>query len=152
MGDFALEWANGSADLVKVNDDLKSDEGLLTAVILSLFCDRKAEDDDDLPSEDGNRRGWWGDEFAEKQGDRIGSRRWLLSRSKRIEDTLLDAKEFDEEALAWFIEDHVASRVDVETLFQNGMLVELVTIWRPGKKDPTRFRFAHVWEGQADAV
>ena len=72
MGDLALVWESDSADLVIVDDDLGADDGLRTAVQLSLFTDRRAEDDDVLPANDGDRRGWLGDEFAEVEGDRRG--------------------------------------------------------------------------------
>lgn len=46
------EWREGNGDLVN-GDDLQ------TAMIISLFTDRVARDDDDIDGED--RRGWWGD-------------------------------------------------------------------------------------------
>lgn len=152
MGDFALEWNDGAADLVKEGDDLKADDGLRTAVFLSLFTDRRAEDDDSLPSEDGARRGWWGDEFAEVEGDRIGSRLWLLDRSKREEDVVVLAEEYAKEGLQWMIDDSVAEKVDVTVTAEGDRLILLVEIYRPGEKDPTEFRFDHAWDGEANAV
>lgn len=152
MADIALVWQpdQGGADMAIVDDDLASEEGLRTAVELSLFLDRRANDDDTLPSEDGDRRGWWGDEFAQVEGDRIGSRRWLLDRSKRrIPDVVRDLEAYDREALQWMIDDLVAEKVDVAVSIQDGMLVDEISIWRPGAKDPATFRFSHVWEGEA---
>ena len=43
--------------------DLQGDDGLLTAVIISLFTDARAHDDDPLPDErvgvTSDKRGWW---------------------------------------------------------------------------------------------
>jgi len=100
---------DGSAtwfDVLLENGDLATDEGLESAVILSLFLDRRAEPDD--VTDDDDKRGWWADKL---DGDPIGSRLWLLSRSKTLNDVLRQAEEFAEEALAWLIEDNVAHAV-----------------------------------------
>ena len=101
--------------------DLTSDEGLETAVIISLFSDRRAKPDDPLPdSNNSDRRGWWGDLASpDVEGDQIGSRLWLLERSKTLDFVLVQAKEYAQEALQWLIEDGVAARVVAETERQN---------------------------------
>lgn len=152
--DLALVWANGSADLSIVaidtpalDFDLASDRGLATAVLLSLFTDRRAQDDDKPPSGDAtDRRGWWADQFATVEGDRIGSRLWLLDRSTLTNETVLRAKQYTAEALAWMLEDRAVSAVDVDVQIV-GRQVELigVTLHRPGR-DPLSIRFDHVWD------
>lgn len=153
-GDLALVWSNttGAADLSLLTDlgqnptDLATDRGLVTAVVLSLFADRRAEPDDTPPSGDPtDRRGWWADQFAAVEGDRIGSRLWLLDRSTLSNETLLRAKEYALEALAWMIEDRVVSGVDVavERLGRDALLF-VIKLQRPGR-DPVTFRFAHTW-------
>ena len=101
--------------------DLTSDEGLETAVIISLFSDRRAKPDDPLPDpNNSDRRGWWGDLASpDVEGDQIGSRLWLLERSKTLDFVLVQAKEYAQEALQWLIEDGVAARVVAETERQN---------------------------------
>ena len=101
--------------------DLTSDEGLETAVIISLFSDRRAKPDDPLPDPNNpDRRGWWGDLASpDVEGDQIGSRLWLLERSKTLDSVLVQAKEYAQEALQWLIEDKVAARVVAETERQN---------------------------------
>lgn len=150
MGDIALQWSldAGGADLLIENDDLASDEGLRTAVLLSLFTDRRANDDDVLPGEDDDRRGWWADEFLQVEGDRMGSRLWLLDRSKRTADVVPRAEQFAREALAWLLEDRVAAAVDV-TATADGIVLRLdVTITRP-TGDAVSFQFSHAWDGEA---
>ena len=150
MGDIALAWSldAGAADLVLEDDDLASDAGLRTAVLLSLFLDRRAEDEDALPGEDDDRRGWWADEFAETDGDRIGSRLWLIDRAKRAGDVPARATELVREALAWLIEDRVASSIDVDISATGPALILVITIHRP-QGDAVSFRFAHAWDGEA---
>lgn len=144
MGDIALEWGSGYADLAIADDDVASDEGLRTAVLLSLYTDRRAEAADALPSGDGDLRGWWADQFAQVEGDKIGSRLWLLDRSTRREDIVPRAEEIVREALAWMIEDKVAEEVEVEVEATGDRLAIAVTIHRPSG-DPAAFRFDHAW-------
>lgn len=97
--------------------DLESDNGLETAVIISLFTDRRAKVDDILPDPNNlDRRGWWGDLASpDVEGDQIGSRLWLLNREKTLESVLVRAKEYAEESLQWFLEDGAAKKIEVET-------------------------------------
>lgn len=113
MSDIALTYDATGCDLVLAGNDLKLDEGLNTAIIISLFSDRRARSDDPLPSGDGDRRGWWADAYPVIEGDQIGSRLWLLSREKEIPETLRRAKEYAAEALAWLVSDGIAARVEV---------------------------------------
>lgn len=146
MPDLALAWnpRGGGADLVRGDEDLEGDNGLETAVLISLFCDKRAEDEDKLPGDLSDRRGWWADEFAEEEGDLIGSRRWLLDRSARRSDVPDLLEEYDREALAWLLRDKVASQIDVTVEVAGQFVFETITIYRPGK-DPATFRFSHVW-------
>jgi len=146
LADVALTWSDGEMDCSIVSDDLASDTGLHTAVLLSLFTDRRAEDDDALPGDDGDKRGWWADQFAELERDKFGSRLWLLDRSKRFGDVVRRAEELVREALAWMLEDRVVASIDVTVETSSKELLFSVTLHRP-EKDPTTFRFDHVWEG-----
>lgn len=153
VGDLALQWTStgdgaGLLDMVFENDDLATDEGLRTAVILSLFTDRRANDDDPLPSGDDDKRGWWGDEFQETEGDRIGSRLWLLDRGKLTNTELRRAEQYAREALAWLLEDRVATRVDAVATASGQQRTLTVDVYRP-TGDRASFRFGHVWEGEA---
>lgn len=149
MGDIAIEWSNGILDLAAQSEDLSSDEGLRTAVLLSLFIDRRAEDDDTPPSmDDGDRRGWWADELLSADGDRIGSRLWLLDRTKRTEDVARRAEELAREALAWMLTDRVASKIDIGVETSEDALHLAITLHRPSG-DPVAFRFAHTWASES---
>jgi phage gp46-like protein len=151
LADLALTWLEpqGAADLSMIDADLASERGLETAVLLSLFLDRRAQPDDQPPSGDpADRRGWWADQLAAIEGDRIGSRLWLLDRSVRSGETARRAEEYVREALAWMIEDRVVSAVAVEIDATGNDLVIGVTLQRPGR-DAVSFRFAHVWDATA---
>lgn len=167
MADLALafEVVESSADLARTADltDLLADEGLETAVLLSLFLDRRANADDEIPDGTTDRRGWWADEHAPIPGDLIGSRRWLLDRSKRSAETAKRLQDYDTEALAWLVDDGVAERVTVAVrpmtpeawkamgvyISEHGYLEE-VAIFRPGSS--IGFRYALNWAAQLEAV
>jgi phage gp46-like protein len=89
-----------------VAPDLLTDEGPETAVLLSLFSDALAHEDDVLPDiVEGDRRGWW--------AGPIGSRLWLLAREKETEEVRLRAEFYAREALQWMLDDEVADQIDV---------------------------------------
>lgn len=85
------------------------------AVIISLYTDARAGESDSLPGApyDTDRRGWWADAYAATPGDKIGSRLWLLARSKQTQNTLNRAAEYALEALAWLERDGIAKSVAV---------------------------------------
>lgn len=142
---FYFDWAidpNGPG--------LDMDDGLQTSVIISLFTDRRAEASD-LPAgaNGADRRGWWGDSFADVEGDKIGSRLWLLAREKQTQATLLKARDFALEALQWLLDDGIARQLTVTpTWMANGTGVMLMTveIARAGKP-VTKYQFQAFWKG-----
>ena len=114
MADILLAWQNrlGVGDITVVGADLGIDPtGLETAVLMSLFTDRRVEDDD-LPPGEFDRRGWWGDALSET-GDEIGSHLWLLSREKQIPSVLVRAEGYAQESLAWMVNDGVVRETEV---------------------------------------
>ena len=96
---------NFTADFTLVKGDLEREKGMGTAVLMSLFTDRRADESDEIDNED--KRGWWGDQVAEVEGDQIGSKIYQLSRSKATPDVEVKLKQFIFEALEWMIEDGV---------------------------------------------
>lgn len=145
MSDIALRWGTAAGDVVVTGNDLLRDDGLDTAVLVSLFTDRRADDSDVLPYDNADRRGWWGDALAD---DRIGSRLWLLGREKERQAVLGLAKSYALEALQWLIDDKVAESVAVTAEFTKpGMLGLQVVITRP-KTAPAEFKFFYAWAAQ----
>lgn len=149
MSDLRFVWNVFAADLALAANDLATDEGLETAVILSLFTDRRSADGDVLPLGQTDRRGWWGDRYGGIDGDQIGSRLWLLGREKQLAKVLVRAKEYGREALQWLLDDLVADAIDVDATFPTpGVLALQIAITRP-QQAPVDFAFTAVWNGQA---
>lgn len=112
--DAAITWDNTNqyGDLTVSSNDLTSDDGVVSAVLISLLTDKRAEDDEELPDPlSTDRRGWWADQIDD---DQIGSSLWLLERSKTTKDVLISAKRYAEESLQWMIDDGLAETISVE--------------------------------------
>lgn len=111
-------------DLALSGTDLAADDTLVSAVLVSLLCDRLAATYEVKPGED--RRGWWADAYADNQYQ-TGSRLWLLEREKQLPGVVLRCKQYCEEALQWFIEDGLARAITV-TVFvpRSGWLAALI--------------------------
>ncbi len=147
------EFQEGDFVFNTADQDLEADNTLETAVIISLFSDRRAKIDDPLPDPNNlDRRGWWGDLVSfPVPGDQIGSRLWLLNREKTLEDVLARAKQYAQEALQWLVEDGVAVKIVIETERQgeegNDRLAIRVEIYRTdGNKEA--FNFGAQWDAQ----
>ena len=152
MSDFRLTWGTYNADLSFEDNDLVSDDGLETAVLLSLFTDRRADEADVLPAGVTDRGGWLGDELTDIAGDKTGSRLWLLDREKRSQRVPDRAVEYAREALKWMLDDKVTDKIDVSAVFlgTNGWAL-IVAIHRP-KVDPATFRYNFNWAAQEARV
>jgi phage gp46-like protein len=149
MTDLALFWDNTlfGADLALVDGQLATDDGLRSAIIISLFTDRRAADDDELPEPGADWRGWWADDISEVDGDLIGSRLWLLRRSKLTSKAIGRARDYAREAVAWLIADGVCREIDIATAgIRPDTLAIGITFVRP---NGARGRFDFTWDATA---
>jgi phage gp46-like protein len=143
MSDLSLEWGVYTADLTISANDFVQDDGLQTAITLSLFTDRRSDQISDL-----DQRGWWGDSVATVDGDQFGSRLWLLGRAKMNDETLILAEEYAREALQWLIDDLVSPQVDVSCEWvRAGILGISVTVHRP-TEGVVQWTFNKTWAAQ----
>lgn len=134
------------ADLEIDPPGLATGDNLQTALIISLFTYRRANNDDPLSLNE-NKRGWWGDTYLANRNDKIGSRLWLLKRAKMAQSTLTLARDYCLEATRWLIEDNIATRVDVETEFmqdKRDTMAIKVNVVRPTGGET--FNFEYVWK------
>lgn len=129
-------------DFALASGVLQADHDIKTAVLLSLFTDRRAEQDDVLPDESASRRGWWGDALNPR---RIGSRLWLLGREKQLREVVIRAREYAEESLAWLVEEGIAKRVIVTAeILQAGWIGLVVRVERE-RAAPASYRYQFAW-------
>lgn len=135
-------------DWLLADGDLATDQGLKTAVIISLFSNRLAAADDELPDGSSDRQGWWGDMPIDGDTpDLSGSRLWLLKRAKATPETAARAQRYCLEALQWLLDDGVAQSLDVATSWVSREQLQIsVAITRVGKNGATvNHRYDLLW-------
>ncbi len=111
--DVKIIWndAFSEGDIGFKDNDLIPEYGIESAVILSLFLDQRAENDDKL-DDINDKRGWWGDEL-ETNGDQIGSKLWLMERASTTTRNMIKIKEYIYDALQWMIDDGICANIIV---------------------------------------
>jgi phage gp46-like protein len=143
MSDITTFWdvSNARGDWQLSGAALASGDDLTTAVLISLFTDRRARDDDTLPDGSTDRRGWWGDL---DQDSPIGSRLWLLSRSKLTPAVARSAKDYISEALRWLLDDGAAAAVNVATsiVLPNRLYATVEVLRVDGSRQAMNFNWA----------
>lgn len=143
---------DGGYDLVN-DHGLQTDEGLESAVVYSLFTDAPATDDElqfyGFTRE--QNRGWWGNSYAEIDGDVLGSKLWLLARAKRTDASLADGKAFAAQAVAWMITDGHAAKIPITASWyrSTGFLVVGAEMYQPGDLKPRWRRAWNATTGQS---
>ena len=150
MADAAMVMTEFGGDLVLFGFDLERDDGLETAVIISLFTDRRASAEQippEYPQDD--LRGYWGDITNASATDRTGSLLWLLAREKELPQTLSRAEQYCREALAWMIGDQVSTKIEVSASYiSRGWMQLVIDIYRPTGQ-AVRFQYNYEWSAQA---
>jgi len=148
MADIRTIWFtdSGFAGWQEAAHDLVSGDDIETAVLISLFSDRLANEDD--ATDDGDRRGWWGDTGEDVL---LGSRLWLLNRSPLTREVARKAEVYAEEALAWLVSDGVLSAVSASSrILWPDRLYLTVYLIRPGGSKQ-EYKFEWLW-GDNNAI
>src|SRR5471032_1816608 len=93
LSDIRTVWMRDMScgDWLQVGASLDSGGDLETSILISLFTDREANLDDVILDGTNDPRGWVGDV---DQAYKIGSRIWLLARSKQTQETLRLANDY----------------------------------------------------------
>jgi phage gp46-like protein len=108
--------ASGCYDLVLDPDtaDFAVEQGMASALFISLFSDGRARDDQ--RADPMLRRGWTGDTMAETAGDRHGSMLWLYEQHRNT-DTIAAQYRFAAEAsLYWLVTERLLASVSAVVL------------------------------------
>ncbi|SAL25785.1 tail protein [Caballeronia turbans] len=145
MSDISIVWdaANSRGDWQQLGPDLLTGNDLQTAVLLSLFTDRAANADDVIPDGTDDARGWWGDLDEDSP---IGSRLWLLDRSKQTQEVLNNARDYIVEALQWLVDDGVVASMDVQTEWtRDTLLGAQITLYQPAGPSVS-LTYAWAWQ------
>ena len=133
-----------AADVALFEGDLEKENGLGTALLLSLFTDARANDEELARYGGNDPRGFWGDELAAFDGDAWGSKLWLLEREVATTETLNRAREYAAAATDWIVLDGIAESIVIDAAYlQRTFLALGVSVKRGGADE----RFAYVWGG-----
>lgn len=142
-----------TGDVKYQNGDLVREEGLETAVMISLYTDRRASESDIL-DDPNDKRGWWGD-LVPDTGDRIGSKLWQHDRDKSTDQNIIKIKQAVKECLQWMIDDGVANKIEVTAEkfgeAYNYRLGITTKIYRRFSDKPYIIKFDDLWEAEYES-
>lgn len=147
MADIAVFWdvAGNRADWKVAGAGLATGNPVSTQILISIFSDRIAAPDDEIPDGTGNPRGWWGDAGEDVT---IGSRMWLLFRAKQTRETLQRAYDYLAESLQWMIDDKVVVGFDIAVKWvRQSFLGAVIVAHLPGGADPVEVNAGWETEG-----
>ena len=102
----------GTGRLCIENSDLIADNTIATAIVNSLFIDKRYN----------NEQGFWGDVLL---GRSIGSLLWTLERSTINETTLVLIKQYSTDALQWLLDQKIVTSIDVSVYRQSTNRINL---------------------------
>ncbi|MFW6312270.1 MAG: phage GP46 family protein [Spirochaetota bacterium] len=133
-GDIALISSNDGGDILFESGQARMEQGLFSAVYMSLFTES----------------GWWGNRVLAEE-ERIGCRIEELRSRTLTNSTRLDFIAEARNALAWMVDQGIAGRVDVDAaIVAPGMIGVIVTIHQPGSETPQSVRFGLSWDATLD--
>lgn len=116
MSDILLEKIDSSYyDISFENGDFKLTDGLDTAILMSLFTDKRADESEVIDQE--QRRGWIGNEQNQNNDYEIGSKLWLLYQARVNRDSLNRAIDYAMESLSWMQTDGILKNINVSAEF-----------------------------------
>lgn len=133
----------GYFDIAIEGADLKSTEGLDTALYVSIYTDARAtENQIKIPE---NRRGWLGNVASPVEERQLGGYFWMLEQRRLTQETLNAAIDYARQSLAWMDEDGICERVDVtgEIISLEGIRLKIDIITLDGL---TETRYLRLWE------
>ena len=112
MQDVKIEPnSQGIFDIVIDNELIDSVDGFETTINTALFTDARAPEQ--LVQNAENRRGWIGDILTAIDNRKTGSNLWLLDQARLTTRTISQAEIYTKDALSFFIEDSLASDIDI---------------------------------------
>jgi len=120
--------------------DIKTEDSFDTAILVSLFTDRRASSAEILPSH--RRRGWIGNEST--PGIEIGSKLWLFEQSRITATSLSGIADAAQECLQWMVDQRIAKSVTANaTSTSTGVALD-IEITRPNSN--VERRHFDLWE------
>lgn len=117
------------------NGDFIIEEGLDTAITMSILCEKRDETID-VPE---NRGGWWGNTVQTIEGYEQGSFVWTKYQSAIDNEIIEDIDTFVRDGLQWLIDDQIASDIETEVFVEDNVIKANVDLFRNNAKEQSRF-------------
>lgn len=146
MSDLKIKLQNAVFDFVKQDQDFAIDDGLETAIIVSLFSDKRVSLAEVRAGVVDTRGGWWGS-FVEGQIE-TGSEIWLFERRKLTTQVAADIEDEAVAALQWMLGEGSVDKIEVTTVRPAINRLNMVIAIIKGNQPPRRFEFILFWEGE----
>lgn len=140
---IALIYHASGGDIALSDAGIEQDDTWVTMVMIMLFTDARAGDDDVIPDNTFDKRGWPGDSFFDFS---IGSKLWLLSREKMTQPVLNQARDYCLEALTPLVEISMAKSIEVETSFTLPDWLHIKCIITKTDGDIVPYSFSKRWD------
>ncbi len=105
-------FANGYDIDLSSDGDFKTINGMDTALVMSVLCERRlAEDEEPINVK---RGGWLGNAYNDKQNFEIGSKAWMFYGSKLTQSTMNGIKDKSLSGIQWLLDDNYAIDTSAE--------------------------------------
>ncbi len=128
-GAYDIDFSNGDFDLT---------DGLDTAIILSIFDEKRATKTQ--ISESLLRRGHFTNEFSDVETYEVGSRQWLFTeQAKNSESNLSLLENSIRDGLQWMLQDNIISNITVEASKSEGNINLEINLEGKSKDDSTLY-------------
>jgi phage gp46-like protein len=125
--DIAWDDSKGYLDISFTNGDYTTTNFLDTAVLMSLYIDKRATKSE-VPNPQ-LRRGWWGNKVGDYPNYDIGSKFWLLQQARLTQETINLLKTYSYDCLKWLVDDGYVDRIDTNAETINGAAYVRVTFY-----------------------
>ena len=135
MPDVKLYVGHQGAEILVDRFDVTMDDGLTTAVYLSLFTDAES---------------WWGDTAQDKpilQGSKLGT----LKKNNSLNRGLISS--YIRDALAWMVDGGMVEAIDVRLIEQGPNETHYqIELGEPEQARPAVYLYAVYWQAQRRAL
>lgn len=113
--------------------DIKTIDSFETALLMSLFCERRAQASEVPDSH--RRRGWIGNTGEFENGSKL----WLYEQARVTRSTLIAIETAVYNGLQWLLDDNLAVNLEVSAELKNSNITITAIIERPNSKVERRY-------------
>lgn len=144
-----IQDEQGRFDIAIEDGDIKSVDGLETALYVSLFTDARATEKQVFVPE--YRRGWIGNLASLVDGRQLGSLLWLIDQRRLTQTTLNEVVDYARKSVQWLVEDGLCIRTAVSGSIVPGQGIRL-NVEITSQEGVTESRYVDLWRKTVAAI